>query len=231
MMLINKLRIPNDGENNYPGQVFVGDVPLDKIGRKRKDWLMADIRQHVQMYDHSPFMFTSSLRNNIDPFGKYSDEEIRRALEKVGLWNEPAFFNAKGLSTADTTTKLAYRIEDGGINVSPGHRQLINISRAILQKPRVILCDHVSSAIAPKYRPQLNQLLLHEFKDSTIFISSFDPSVLPHVDQLINLDTGESQAQIRSSQIPGGSDFLPSFQANPGTTPTLRNIPSIANNL
>ena len=55
MMLINKLRQPVNGENNYPGQVFVGDIPLDKIGRKCTDNI--DLRSSKFRADVRPLTF------------------------------------------------------------------------------------------------------------------------------------------------------------------------------
>jgi|JI6StandDraft_1071083.scaffolds.fasta_scaffold05741_7 ABC-type multidrug transport system fused ATPase/permease subunit len=181
------------------------------------------------MYDHSPFLFTSTLRNNLDPFGRYSDEEIREAMQKVGLWNEPTFFDS-GLEEEDIQGKLNLKIEDGGINVSLGHKQLINISRALLQKPQVILCDFISSAVAPqKHRAYISRLLLEEFSSSTIFIATHDTSFLPHVDQKINLDNSEIELCRGSDGRPGlPSGGMPTFHAIQGTVSTIKNIPSIA---
>jgi ABC-type multidrug transport system fused ATPase/permease subunit len=39
------------------------------------------------MYINStPFIFTSSIRENLDPFSEHSEEEIVEALKKVKLW-------------------------------------------------------------------------------------------------------------------------------------------------
>lgn len=35
-----------------------------------------------------PLLFSSTVRENMDPFNLYSDEEIQRVLESVGMWEE-----------------------------------------------------------------------------------------------------------------------------------------------
>lgn len=139
------------------------------------------------------------------------------ALEKVGLWNETSFFPTS-LCQSNAKDKLNYHIEDAGINVSLGHKQLINIARAILQKPPVLLCDYVSSAVAQKYRAYLNELLLKEFDKCLVFIATHDTSVLPHFDHHINLDTGQSETQLRSSKKGFSSDEFRTFLAMPATS-------------
>lgn len=47
-----------------------------------------DLRHKVMYIDDRPFLFTASLRDNIDPFGRFTDEEIKEALAKVGVWDE-----------------------------------------------------------------------------------------------------------------------------------------------
>lgn len=45
------------------------------------------IAEHVMMLTEVPFLFTSTVRENLDPFGEKTDLEIRRALEKCGVWD------------------------------------------------------------------------------------------------------------------------------------------------
>lgn len=52
------------------GKVFVGGVDLTNIGRKY-------VTQHVIMINSMPFMFTGTLRENIDPFGVHCDYAIK----------------------------------------------------------------------------------------------------------------------------------------------------------
>jgi ABC-type transport system involved in cytochrome bd biosynthesis fused ATPase/permease subunit len=194
MMLINKLRSPTHLDQRYPGQVIVGEVPLEKIGRKCTPTIYIDVRQYVQLYDHTPFMFTSSLRNNLDPFHHYEDDDIKSALMKVGLWREAAFF-PPSIHEDDVKGKLDLLIKDAGATISLGYKQLLNVARAILKKPQVMLCDYVSSSVAPQYRANLNQVLLKEFQGSTMFFASSDSSELPQINQHINLDANQNKLQ------------------------------------
>lgn len=35
-----------------------------------------------------PTLFTGTIKENIDPFNKYTDEEIAESLKKVSLWDQ-----------------------------------------------------------------------------------------------------------------------------------------------
>lgn len=86
MMLINKLRMPSMNEDQTQGAIIIGGCAISQIGRKCKLIINEVIRNHVQLIDHTPFIFSDTLRANIDPFNKFSDNEICEALKKVGLW-------------------------------------------------------------------------------------------------------------------------------------------------
>jgi ABC-type bacteriocin/lantibiotic exporter with double-glycine peptidase domain len=68
-----------------------------------------------------------------------------------------------------------------------GHKQLINIARTILHKPKILLFDYVASSMSFNYRPYINELMLKEFKSSTFFLATHDPALLPQFRQRIDL--------------------------------------------
>lgn len=45
------------------------------------------------MIDDNPLIFTGTLRDNLDPFRKYSNAQLVEALVSVGLWDEIPFHN------------------------------------------------------------------------------------------------------------------------------------------
>ena len=80
-------------------------------------------------------MFTGTLRFNIDPENKVSDDEIKSLLFKAGLQH---------LSERDL---LSLEITEGGDNLSSGEKSLICICRAILRKNKVVILDEATANI------------------------------------------------------------------------------------
>ncbi|KAJ3106375.1 Multidrug resistance-associated protein 4, partial [Phlyctochytrium planicorne] len=58
--------------------ISIDGIPTTSLG-------LEDLRSRISIIPQEPFCFKGSLRFNLDPFGRYGDEEIWRALEGVEL--------------------------------------------------------------------------------------------------------------------------------------------------
>jgi ABC-type multidrug transport system fused ATPase/permease subunit len=83
------------------------------------------LRNQIGIIPQEPAMFSGTLRENIDPWGKYSDAEISAVLKECGLESR-SLHAAVGVS---------------GENFSLGEKQLVrNGSRSSVEKQS---CDFV----------------------------------------------------------------------------------------
>lgn len=164
-----------------------GQILVD--GRDIADLGLYAIRSRLTIIPQDPVLFTGTLRTNIDPFNKHSDEELWAALELVNL--RPL------VQSFDSALNLS--ITEGGDNLSVGQRQLICLARALLRKSLILVLDEPSSSVDAKTDSIIQQTIRQHFFGSTILtiahrietIFDYDRILLMHNGEVIEYDSPE----------------------------------------
>ncbi|XP_075556542.1 putative multidrug resistance-associated protein lethal(2)03659 [Dermacentor variabilis] len=127
-----------------------------------------------------PCLMRGPLREVLDPSCACSDEEVRRALEKVHLTD-----------LAGQPQNIFMEVCEGGSNLSAGQRQLVCLARALLRKPRILVLDEATSHMDGDTDRLVQRALREGFRESTMLtIAHRLDTVLDH-DRILVMDGGQ----------------------------------------
>ncbi|XP_050038168.2 ATP-binding cassette sub-family C member 2-like [Dermacentor andersoni] len=127
-----------------------------------------------------PCLMRGPLREVLDPACTCSDEEVRRALERVHLTD-----------LAGQPQNIFMEVCEGGSNLSAGQRQLVCLARALLRKPRIVVLDEATSHMDGDTDRLVQRALREGFRESTMLtIAHRLDTVLDH-DRILVMDGGQ----------------------------------------
>uniref|UniRef100_A0A336MEP5 ABC-type glutathione-S-conjugate transporter n=1 Tax=Culicoides sonorensis TaxID=179676 RepID=A0A336MEP5_CULSO len=156
------------------GKIMIDGHEISKMG-------LHSLRSRLTIIPQDPVLFSGTLRRNLDPFEKSSDDELWRALENAHL---KSF--VKGLPAG-----LNHEISEGGENLSVGQRQLVCLARALLRKTKVLILDEATAAVDLETDDLIQRTIRTEFKECTILTIAHRLNTIMDSDRVIVLDHGE----------------------------------------
>ncbi|XP_053572660.1 cystic fibrosis transmembrane conductance regulator [Bombina bombina] len=136
-----------------------GDIQIDGVS-----WQTTPLQKWRKAFGVVPqkvFIFSGTFRKNLDPYGKWSDEEIWKVADEVGLKSIIEQFPGQ----------MDFVLLDGGCVLSHGHKQLMCLARSVLSKAKILLLDEPSAHLDPITFQIIRKTLKHAFADCTVILS------------------------------------------------------------
>ena len=161
-------------------EIQSGTITYDGIDVKEID--KDSLRRSLGIVLQDTHLFTGTIADSIR-YGKLdaTDEEVRAAAR---LANADTFIRhlPKGYDTW---------ITDNGGSLSQGERQLLNIARAAVANPPVLILDEATSSIDTRTEKLIEQGMDHLMNDRTVFVIAHRLSTVRNAKAILVLEQGE----------------------------------------
>lgn len=150
-------------------------------GRDVNDIPLAVLRSSINYVPQDTFLFSDSIRNNIDFYRGYSMDETEQAARAAHLYDDVTGFPG-GFNTL---------VGERGVTLSGGQKQRVAIARAIIGSPAILILDDCLSAVDAKTEVSILRDLKAVMKQRTGIIISHRISAVKDADEIIVLDDGK----------------------------------------
>jgi len=138
------------------------------------------LRDNISIIPQIPWIFTGTIRLNVDPLGQFTDEEIWASLEDVRLKTH----------VENQPKKLDTQIHGGTSVFSAGQKQLVCLARAILKKSNVLIMDEATANMDYETDFFVQKKIEERFAHATQFTIAHRLQTIANYDRVLVLDRG-----------------------------------------
>lgn len=139
----------------YDGSILIDGVELNELHKTK-------LRENIGLCFQTPYIFSDTIKNNIDCFENKNFDEIKKVCKICELDKEIEAFS----------NKYDELLGERGINLSGGQKQRINIARLLLQNKRILIFDDVLSKLDNNTKNKIIENLNNNYPNNiNIFIT------------------------------------------------------------
>ncbi|WP_396166429.1 ABC transporter ATP-binding protein [Flavobacterium sp.] len=157
-----------------------GTIKIDGIDIK--DMTMNSLRHLLGLVTQDSILFNDTIKNNI-LIGKENatDEEILDALKVANAYE----------FVQDLPNGIYTNIGDAGNKLSGGQKQRLNIARAVLKNPPIMILDEATSALDTESEKFVQVALENMMQNRTSIVIAHRLSTIQKADKIVVMHRGE----------------------------------------
>lgn len=154
---------------------------------------LREVRSRIVVSDAEPQLFTGTLREELDPAGRHSDEKIMAAIRVASAGDV-----LEGLECG-----LDDEVTEKGRGFSGGQRQRLTLARALLTEAEVLVLVEPTSAVDAHTEARIAQALRRKrgTPGHTTVVVTASPLLLGAMDTVVFLKDGKLHAQGTHRQL------------------------------
>ena len=157
-----------------------GDIKID--GASIRDYPLASLRNQVSLVMQDVFLFADSILNNITLYNAaLSKEDVIEAAKAIGVHK---FIES-------LPGGYDYNVQERGVMLSSGQRQLIAFLRAYMAKPTILVLDEATSSVDTFSEELIQKATDRITKDKTSIVIAHRLATIKKADRIIVMDQGE----------------------------------------
>uniref|UniRef100_A0A8C4DJG2 ATP-binding cassette, sub-family C (CFTR/MRP), member 8 n=1 Tax=Dicentrarchus labrax TaxID=13489 RepID=A0A8C4DJG2_DICLA len=157
----------------FEGRIVIDDIDIAKLP-------LQTLRSRLSIILQDPILFSGTIRFNLDPEMKATDEMLWEALDIAQL--KPVVKSLPGGLDAAVT--------EGGENFSQGQRQLFCLARAFVRKSSILIMDEATASIDMATESILQKVVMTAFADRTVVIIAHRVHTILNADLVIVMKRG-----------------------------------------
>lgn len=167
------------------GSIKMDEIDLNNINRY-------SLRARVGFVPQDVFLFPGSIIDNLRFFNKeISEQKVYTTAERIGL-HERILMLPKGYDTD---------INEQGINLSFGERQLLSFARALVFEPEIIILDEATSSVDPESERLVQDGIKKLLKNRTAIIIAHRLTTTRLADRILVIHQGKLVEQGKHQEL------------------------------